>query len=315
MAVNLVDKPDEVRVELVEERQANVYELEVAEADLGKVIGRGGKTARALRTVVQAVAPRVAQAHAGRDPRITLRMPRWRRAGAMRDAQRSRSRSAASRVPTASAARSWSYTHDPDSEILGEVETIWVGGVERKVARGARHPARLAGRCSRASSTRNDAEALRGQVVEVDRAAISSSRRATSCSTIWSAAGSCCPTARRGARSPRSISAPRTCSSSTTASSSACSRSSTVRHRHRPRRRRGHRRSARGPARVEAVEREVHGRHDPARADRARARPPAWSGARARPGRSRSRRSTRATSRPIATAPSTTRRTAAARAW
>ena len=58
MAVNLVDKPDEVRVELVEERQANVYELEVAETDLGKVIGRGGKTARALRTVVQACAPR-----------------------------------------------------------------------------------------------------------------------------------------------------------------------------------------------------------------------------------------------------------------
>jgi predicted RNA-binding protein YlqC (UPF0109 family) len=58
LAVNLVDRPDEVRVELVEERSANVYELEVAEPDLGKVIGRGGKTARALRTVVQAVAPR-----------------------------------------------------------------------------------------------------------------------------------------------------------------------------------------------------------------------------------------------------------------
>ncbi len=58
MAVNLVEKPDEVRVELVEERNANVYELEVSEPDLGKVIGRGGKTARALRTVVQAVAPR-----------------------------------------------------------------------------------------------------------------------------------------------------------------------------------------------------------------------------------------------------------------
>lgn len=58
LAVNLVDKPDEVRVELVEERSANVYELEVAESDLGKVIGRGGKTARALRTIVQSVAPR-----------------------------------------------------------------------------------------------------------------------------------------------------------------------------------------------------------------------------------------------------------------
>ena len=58
MAVNLVDAPKEVAVELVEERQANVYELEVAEPDLGKIIGRGGKTARALRTLVQACAPR-----------------------------------------------------------------------------------------------------------------------------------------------------------------------------------------------------------------------------------------------------------------
>jgi hypothetical protein len=58
LAVNLVEHPDEVHVALVEERAANVYELEVAESDLGKVIGRGGKTARALRTVVQTVAPR-----------------------------------------------------------------------------------------------------------------------------------------------------------------------------------------------------------------------------------------------------------------
>ena len=58
LAVNLVDKPDEVRVELVEERAANVYELEVAESDLGKVIGRGGKTARAIRSLVQTIAPR-----------------------------------------------------------------------------------------------------------------------------------------------------------------------------------------------------------------------------------------------------------------
>ena len=58
LAKNLVDKTDEVHVALVEERTASVYELEVAESDLGKVIGRGGKTARALRTVVQAIAPR-----------------------------------------------------------------------------------------------------------------------------------------------------------------------------------------------------------------------------------------------------------------
>jgi len=58
IAKNLVDKQDEVHVALVEERQASVYELEVAESDLGKIIGRGGKTARALRTLVSQVAPR-----------------------------------------------------------------------------------------------------------------------------------------------------------------------------------------------------------------------------------------------------------------
>jgi uncharacterized protein len=58
LAKNLVDKTDEVHVALVEERSASVYELEVAETDLGKVIGRGGKTARAIRTLVSTVAPR-----------------------------------------------------------------------------------------------------------------------------------------------------------------------------------------------------------------------------------------------------------------
>lgn len=58
VAENLVDHPDEVNVSLVEERNANVYELEVDEDDLGKVIGRGGKTAKSIRTLVNAVAPR-----------------------------------------------------------------------------------------------------------------------------------------------------------------------------------------------------------------------------------------------------------------
>jgi len=58
IAVNLVDATDEVHVELVVERNADVWELEVAEEDLGKVIGKGGKTARAIRTLVSAVAPR-----------------------------------------------------------------------------------------------------------------------------------------------------------------------------------------------------------------------------------------------------------------
>jgi hypothetical protein len=58
LAHNLVDRRDEVRVSVVDERTATVYELEVAEDDLGKVIGKSGKTARAIRTLVNAVAPR-----------------------------------------------------------------------------------------------------------------------------------------------------------------------------------------------------------------------------------------------------------------
>jgi uncharacterized protein len=58
VAVNLVDRTGEVHVQLVEERTANVYELEVAEDDLGKVIGKSGKTARALRTLVNTIAPK-----------------------------------------------------------------------------------------------------------------------------------------------------------------------------------------------------------------------------------------------------------------
>jgi uncharacterized protein len=58
VAENLVDHADQVHVTLVEERSADVYELEVDEEDLGKIIGRGGKTARALRTLVNAAAPK-----------------------------------------------------------------------------------------------------------------------------------------------------------------------------------------------------------------------------------------------------------------
>ena len=54
LAKGLVDKPDEVRVERVERDGAVVLELHVAADDVGKVIGRQGRTARALRTVVRA---------------------------------------------------------------------------------------------------------------------------------------------------------------------------------------------------------------------------------------------------------------------
>ncbi len=55
LARRLVDEPDEVRVESYEDEDGTlVYELIVAEGDVGKVIGRQGRLARALRTIVRA---------------------------------------------------------------------------------------------------------------------------------------------------------------------------------------------------------------------------------------------------------------------
>jgi predicted RNA-binding protein YlqC (UPF0109 family) len=54
LARQLVDEPDAVRVERVDEEDAVVLRLHVAEDDLGKVIGRQGRIARALRTIVRA---------------------------------------------------------------------------------------------------------------------------------------------------------------------------------------------------------------------------------------------------------------------
>ncbi len=54
LARQLVDEPDAVRVERVEEDDTVVLRLHVAQEDLGKVIGRQGRIARALRTIVRA---------------------------------------------------------------------------------------------------------------------------------------------------------------------------------------------------------------------------------------------------------------------
>ena len=54
IAKALVDKPDEVEVEEFDEDGTTVYELTVAEDDLGKVIGKQGRTARAMRQLLQA---------------------------------------------------------------------------------------------------------------------------------------------------------------------------------------------------------------------------------------------------------------------
>jgi hypothetical protein len=59
IAMGLVDKPDEVEVEEVDGEQTTVLELRVAQDDLGKVIGRQGRTARAIRTILGAAGTKV----------------------------------------------------------------------------------------------------------------------------------------------------------------------------------------------------------------------------------------------------------------
>ena len=54
IAQALVDQPDEVTVTEIEGNQTTVLELKVAKTDLGKVIGKQGRTARALRTILNA---------------------------------------------------------------------------------------------------------------------------------------------------------------------------------------------------------------------------------------------------------------------
>ena len=54
IAQALVDRPEEVRVKEIEGHQATVLELRVADGDLGKVIGKQGRTARAIRSVLNA---------------------------------------------------------------------------------------------------------------------------------------------------------------------------------------------------------------------------------------------------------------------
>ncbi len=54
VAKAIVDAPDQVTVDAIEEDGENILELKVAETDLGKVIGKSGRTARALRTLLSA---------------------------------------------------------------------------------------------------------------------------------------------------------------------------------------------------------------------------------------------------------------------
>lgn len=59
MAKALVDKPEEVKVTEIEGEKTTVFELRVSQSDLGKVIGKQGKTARAMRTILGAAGTKV----------------------------------------------------------------------------------------------------------------------------------------------------------------------------------------------------------------------------------------------------------------
>ena len=58
VAKALVDEPDSVEVKAIEDQDGKVIELHVAEGDMGKVIGRNGSVAKAMRTLLKVVAAR-----------------------------------------------------------------------------------------------------------------------------------------------------------------------------------------------------------------------------------------------------------------
>lgn len=61
IAVALVDKPDEVKVNVIKGTQTTVIELEVAKEDIGKIIGKKGQTANAIRTILTALSAKIRQ--------------------------------------------------------------------------------------------------------------------------------------------------------------------------------------------------------------------------------------------------------------
>ncbi len=58
ITANLVDHPEDVAVGMVEKQGREIFQVRVHADDLGKVIGKGGQTARAIRTLLMAVSAR-----------------------------------------------------------------------------------------------------------------------------------------------------------------------------------------------------------------------------------------------------------------
>ena len=65
LARELVDDPDAVRAEQIDDERGVLLTLRVAQDDMGKVIGRGGRTARAIRIVMKAAGMRAGIHHTG----------------------------------------------------------------------------------------------------------------------------------------------------------------------------------------------------------------------------------------------------------
>ena len=65
IAKSLVDHPEAVKVIEIEGKSATILELSVAESDMGRAIGKGGRVVNAIRTLVQVMA-------AKQDKRVTL---------------------------------------------------------------------------------------------------------------------------------------------------------------------------------------------------------------------------------------------------
>ena len=61
MAKNLVDNPDAVTVTEIDDEDGKILELRVAEGDMGTVIGRQGRIAKEIRTIIKTVAQRTGE--------------------------------------------------------------------------------------------------------------------------------------------------------------------------------------------------------------------------------------------------------------
>ena len=61
ITVNLVDHPEDVTIQKADRQGREIYQVRVNSEDLGKVIGKGGQTARAIRTLLTAISARTNQ--------------------------------------------------------------------------------------------------------------------------------------------------------------------------------------------------------------------------------------------------------------